>query len=392
MTSENPVRRKVLLITRNLPPLVGGMERFNERVVAQLSRHFEVAVCGPEDCEKFLPMGTKVATSPVRPLSMFLIRTAFSSLRMARRFRPDVVIAGSGLTAPLALLVARRRKVRALVFLYGLDLVVPSILYQSLWLAAIRRCDGYLPISRHTRELAIAKGASADRMEIVNPGVDPDLGGISDGANFRASHELRNRPVLLSVGRLTRRKGLVEFVENCMPAIVSRYPDVALVVIGGEPSNALAGNRGGVTAQVRAVAKSLHIERNVCLLGSVADDSVRAAYHASQVHVFPVLDIPGDVEGFGIVALEAAAAGVPTVAFSVGGVPDAIEHGVSGALVETGNYQALTNAILSCLEPMESGARDVRQGACKKFARNFEWGTIGERMNRAVSKLAGFEV
>ncbi|MBN8726467.1 MAG: glycosyltransferase family 4 protein [Xanthomonadales bacterium] len=366
------------------------MERFNERVVAQLSRDFDVSVCGPEGCEAFLPEGTLVASVRVRPLPLFLVRAAFASLRMARHARPDVVIAGSGLTAPLALLVARSFRVPALVFLYGLDLVVSNRWYQRLWIPAIRACDGFLPISRHTRDLAIAKGLDPSKMDIVTPGVDPVDDAVGDASNFRENHQLGDRPILLSVGRLTRRKGLVEFIRDCLPDIVARQPEVILVVIGGEPADALAGNRGGVSDDARAVAKSLGIERNVQLLGSVSDATVRAAYHASQVHVFPILDIPGDVEGFGMVALEAAIVGVPTVAFSVGGVPDAIAPGISGALIAPGNYPGMAEAILRYVDASASRETDSQRHACITFAREFEWDKIGDRLKAVISRLAGF--
>lgn len=383
--SETPEKQRVLLITRNLPPLVGGMERFNERVVAQLSKEFDVSVCGPAGCEAFLPEGTLVTTRPVRPLPLFLMRATIGGFRLARRARPDVVIAGSGLTAPLAWLVARWFRAPSLVFLYGLDLAVANRWYQWFWMPMIRACDGFLPISRHTRSLALSKGLAASRMEIVTPGVDPVEGNSNGLTDFRETYQLGNRPILLSVGRLTRRKGLVEFIAKCLPDIVLRDSEVILVVIGGEPADALAGNTGGVTNEARSTAKALGVERNVLLVGSVSDDTVRAAYRASQVHVFPILDIPGDVEGFGIVALEAASHGVPTVAFAVGGVPDAVSPGVSGELIAPGDYVAMDAAIH---EYLKGGARIESRQKSVEFAAQFCWDKIGAGLRNAVRKLA----
>jgi phosphatidylinositol alpha-1,6-mannosyltransferase len=93
--------------------------------------------------------------------------------------------------------------------------------------------------------------------------------------------------------------------------------------------------------------------------------------------VFPVLDLPGDVEGFGMVALEAAAHGVPTVAFAVGGVPDAVADGRTGVLVAPGDYAALAAATLAQLDA--SNAADVA-GQCRDFARGLDWAVFGARL------------
>lgn len=377
-------RQKILWVTRNLPPLVGGMERFNQRVLEQLGKQFDVAVCGPSGCGSFLPGVRDLSEVPLRPLPLFIVRMLFASLRTARRFKPDIVIAGSGLTAPIALVAARSVGARALVFLYGLDLVVSNRLYQWLWIPAIRACDGFIAISRHTHDLAVGKQLRDADMATVNPGVDPPADHGETTSPFRATHDLGDRPILLSVGRLTRRKGLVEFIRECLPRIVLALPDVVLVVVGGEPADALAGNRGGVSSEIRALASELGIERHVLLLGRVSDAEVAAAYRASTVHVFPVRDTPGDVEGFGLVALDAAMAGVPTVAFAVGGIPDAIEQGVSGILVAPGDYAQFTEAVLRYVS---AGLDDERRRACIAFARRFEWDRMGVEFRAAISRL-----
>jgi phosphatidylinositol alpha-1,6-mannosyltransferase len=315
---------------------------------------------------------------------MFLVRLALAARRMARRFRPDVVLAGSGLTAPIARMAARAVGARYAVFVYGLDLVVGSVIYQSLWLPAIRKADRIFPISAYTRQVAIDRGLDAGRMALVTPGVDPPSGPAPDAAAFRSRYALEDRPVLLTVGRLTNRKGVAEFVEKSLPAVVRAFPRAMLVVIGGEPSDALAGNKGGATERVRAAAAANGISDHVLLLGRCEDDVVAAAFVAADVHVFPVIEIPGDVEGFGMVAIEAASHGLPTVAFRVGGIPDAIEDGVSGRLIAPGDYAALSEAIGSYLAP--SGERAALRDACIAHARAFDWRAIGRRLAHVLDE------
>ena len=94
-----------------------------------------------------------------------------------------------------------------------------------------------------------------------------------------------------------------------------------------------------------------------------------------SVFVLPALEVPGDVEGFGIVFLEAAQASTPSVATKIGGIPDAVEDGVTGLLVEPGDYVQMTHAIVRLLEDSELRERLARQGRVR-VQRSFGWGTI----------------
>ena len=114
-------------------------------------------------------------------------------------------------------------------------------------------------------------------------------------------------------------------------------------------------------------------------LGEVDDKFLSEAYLSSQIHVFPGLDLPGDVEGFGMVAIEAAAHGLPTIAFAVGGVPDSVEPGVSGWLIEPGNYSDMADTILGYL--FNSGASTITPDSCRKFSEQFAWHILGNKLN-----------
>jgi phosphatidylinositol alpha-1,6-mannosyltransferase len=99
-------RKRVLIITRNLPPLVGGMERLNWHMAEGLSSRMDVRVIGPKGAAALAPTGVVVEEVSLYPLPRFLLESAMRALQLARRWRPDFVLAGSGLTAPLAWLAA----------------------------------------------------------------------------------------------------------------------------------------------------------------------------------------------------------------------------------------------------------------------------------------------
>lgn len=375
-----------LLITRNFPPLTGGMERLNAHLLCELAPDWQPALCGPAGSGAFVERGVPVVEHAIRPLASFLLRTLGSALAFARRRRPRCVIGGSGLVAPLVWLVARSGRARAVLYLHGLDLVAAHRIYQAVWVPLMRRADLVLVNSANTRRLAIERGIRAERVIVLHPGTDVP-GADRDARDAeRARRGWGERPLLLSVGRFTRRKGLAEFVEQALPRIVAQHRDLLLVVIGEEAVDALSGSGGGERERILAAAARSGVESNLVLLGRCGEEDLRAAYRAADCHVFPVLDLPGDVEGFGMVALEAAAHGVPTVAFAVGGVPDAVRDGLTGRLVEATDYAQFAQATLDVLA---TAGADRWQAPCVAFASEKSWPRFGRHLRAALARNLG---
>jgi len=372
----------ILLITRNLPPLVGGMERLNWHIADELSRRAQVQVVGPRGAARRKPANVELTEVPLRPLPRFLLASAWRALRLAWQQRPGIVLAGSGLTAPAAWLAARVCGARAVAYVHGLDVAVRHPLYHALWHPMLRRMDRVIANSQPTAELVRTLGIAEDRIRIVHPGVGLPVAPqpAQTLREFRAQHALGDGPLLLSVGRLTERKGLREFVQHVLPDIVQQRPDVRLLVLGEAPTDSLlAGVQ--TRASIQAVADAAGIGAHVRFLGVITDpQQLACAYENAAIHVFPVRQLPGDPEGFGMVAIEAAAHGLPTVAFATGGIVDAVAEGQSGHLVPPGDYAALALAITSIL----SDGKPRWQDDAQQFARGFAWPTLGEKLWEAL--------
>jgi phosphatidyl-myo-inositol dimannoside synthase len=382
-----PAGPRLLLVTRNLPPLLGGMERLNQHLLAELARNFEVEVCGPSVSGGLVPPGVVFRGAPLRPLPAFLAGSMVNALAAAARRKPALVLAGSGLTTPLALSAARLCGARAAAYLHGLDIAVDHPLYQRLWVRRFRRLDLVLVNSRSTAALAEAAGVDPGRIRVVHPGVEMPPWNPALGLDFRRRFDLGTRPLLLSVGRLTQRKGLAEFIREAMPSLVARCPEVYLAIIGDEAANALKGGPAGQRQRIATLVRELGLERNVGLLGPQDDAMLRAAFFAARALVFPVLDLPGDTEGFGMVAVEAAAHGLATVAFAVGGVRDAVSDPESGTLLPPGDYVAMIRCLGDLLqgeEPQESARLRRRE-----FASRFEWQLFGETARALCREAIG---
>ncbi|MGB4468097.1 MAG: glycosyltransferase family 4 protein [Azovibrio sp.] len=369
---------RILIITRNLPPLVGGMERLNWHIADELSRQAQVQLIGPQGSAAHRPAAVPVMEAPLRPLPRFLLTSAWQAVALARRFKPHIVLAGSGLTAPAAWLAARASGARAHVYLHGLDAAVQHPVYRALWHPAIRRMDGVIANSRPTAELARSLGVASDKIRIVHPGVTLPAAPQSAAAlqAFRQRHQLGDKRLLLSVGRLTTRKGLREFVQHALPAIVRAAPDTLLAMVGDAPADALHASVQTRTS-IQAVADAMGIGEHLRFLGVITDPlELACAYESATLHIFPVRQLPGDPEGFGMVAIEAAAHGLPTVAFATGGIVDAVAEGQSGRLVAPGDYAALAQAAVRVLVD-SPGAWQTRASA---FAVQFAWQGMGQKL------------
>jgi phosphatidylinositol alpha-1,6-mannosyltransferase len=373
----------VLLLTRNFPPLVGGMESLNLQLLQSLAEFGDVALCGPTGASAFSPAGCQVLETPAKPLVRFLPGMLFQGFKAAMRRRPSLVVGVSGLVAPMAWLVARCSRARLVLYLHGLDLVAPSRMYQWLWLPFIRRCDLALVNSGNTAAIAASRGVPAAQIAVLNPGTSMPPSRPGQAAAFREEHGWGKRPVLLSVGRLTSRKGLAEFIERSLPRVVAHVPDVMLAIVGEDASDALHARTGSERERIARAASAAGMDAHVRFLGRLQQDRLDAAFEAAQLHVFPVLEPVGDVEGFGMVALESAARGLRTVAFRVGGVPDAVSEPVTGSLVPSGDYDALAEAIVAAIgQPADAQA-------CRQFASQRDWGAFSRRLQALLGHRGG---
>ena len=364
-----------MVITRNLPPLVGGMERLNWHILNELSKYLNVHIICPEESTPIKPVNTQATGVRLKPLWYFLVASSLKSFQQARKLKPDFILAGSGLTAPMALISARMTGARAIAYVHGLDVAVQHPLYKLLWIPAICRLDRVIANSNHTAEQLKKIGIDSSRIGIVNPGVSiPEHALPEPENNFRSKFNLNDGTILLSIGRIATRKGLLEFVRYSFPIILRERPDAILVVIGDTPTDSLHA-KAQTKVEIQKEADAQRIGKNIVFLGKVTDMDLSNAYLSAAVHIFPVREIPGDPEGFGMVAIEAAAHGVPTVAFATGGVVDAVQDGNSGFLVESNNYQKFAEFTLKAL----TANKDL-QHSCIAFSKQFSWSDFGEKI------------
>lgn len=375
-------RKRVLFITYNFPPKLGGIEQVVMRTWTALSARAEVVTIAQHG-------GDHVDDAPgiLRPGKSGLLAFFAFAYRQGRREiakQPfDIIVSMSALTALPAVHLARRANARATVIIYGLDTIYKSPIYQAMYRFAMPKMQRVIAISRATREAAIARGVPAERICIVHPGCDAEsFLAPCETAALRTRWKLDGAKVVLIAGRIVTRKGVDRFVRDGLPAIVAQVPDAKLLLAGGNAVEALAHTHDAESEVTRAI-EAAGMSDHVTLTGRLSQDEMIAAFQIADVVVLPVVPVPGDMEGFGIVLIEAAAAGKATVATRSGGIPDAIVDGETGVLVEPLDYGAMAEAITSFLQNPERRHAAGEAGR-RRVLGAFTWKICAENYASAI--------
>ncbi len=195
------------------------------------------------------------------------------------------------------------------------------------------------------------------------------------GVDRRGSQSMRAAtPTVLSVGRLVRRKGFDRTIE-ALPTVLRRFPNLRYEIVGAGPDE----------AYLRAQVRKLGLEDHVAFLGPIDDEAVARAYSRAWCFVLPTRNLAGgDVEGFGIVYLEAAMAGLPSIGGHSCGAEDAIEDGKSGLLVDGDDSRQIAQAILSLFEDPER-AREMGEYGRERAESEFTWERVAARIVESLS-------
>jgi phosphatidylinositol alpha-1,6-mannosyltransferase len=228
--------------------------------------------------------------------------------------------------------------------------------------------------SRNTQSLLQNIVIHPAKIHVIHPGVNLQL--FDDGKQLaqmiRKKHLLGDAPVLLTVGRLQRRKGH-DMVIRALPLIKAKCPRATYLIVGA----------GEEFAYLQALVNEMGVADSVNFVGCVADDALVGYYAACDAFVMPNREIDGDIEGFGMVYLEAAAAGKPVIAGRSGGTSDAILDGITGLRVDGTSVAEIADAVISFLnDPLTS--RTMGENGRAWVEREFTWESVVKK-TRAVA-------
>jgi phosphatidylinositol alpha-1,6-mannosyltransferase len=257
----------------------------------------------------------------------------------------------------------------------GLRQTVKSAL-RPLQVAFMNAADRVFPVSAFTRDSAVRAGVRGEKTHIIYNGIDPgDFGEPADVGFLLKRQGAEGRKIVLSVGRLVERKGH-DTVIRAMPGVLERVPDAAYVIVGGGPES----------DRLARLAEDTGVARHVHLLGRLPRAETVGLMNRCDVLVMPSRRVGTSVEGFGIVFLEAGALGRPVVGGRSGGIPDAIEDGVTGLLVDPEDTAALADAIATILLDPDL-ARRMGEAGRERVERLFTWDRVAERILESLETV-----
>ena len=238
--------------------------------------------------------------------------------------------------------------------------------------------SGVFSVSGYTRDLLLTQCMPDDGVCVISNGIDTSRfrEGL-DGQAIRSRYGFENRRLLLTVSRLTPRKGHDTVLRAC-PAILEKIPDLAYLIVGDGPER----------ERLEALSRDLGLEGVVVFAGEVDDDELIGSNAACDCFVLPAREIIDngtvkDAEGFGIAFLEAGACGKPVVGGRSGGIPEAVVDGVTGILVDPDDAEDVATAVTSILSDPALAAQMGGEG--RRRTTDLDWSRIVPKYRGAIS-------
>ena len=352
------VYKNILVITNDFGPRTGGIETF---VIGLLERIVDCNVIvftsqQGDTSEYDQQWLKKFGVQVIRDRSRILlpsVRVAKRAKRIAQSHNVEVLVFGAA--APLALMAPRLRKA-------GIKKIIALTHGHEVWWArifpfnlAMRRIgnsvDHLTYLGEFTRQ-AISRSLSQnsiDSMVKIAPGIDTShFSPQSDAIHRRTELGLEGKKIIVSVGRLVHRKGQDKLIE-AFPTIVREIPNAHLLIVG----------EGPYRTHLEKLVERLSLKENVTFVGRIFYDDLPSYLSASDVFVMPSRSrfFGLEVEGLGIVYLEASACAIPVVAGISGGAPDAVQEGITGLCVDGTNAAQIAEAVIHICSDSKRAAK-----------------------------------
>lgn len=333
---------RVLFITRNFPPQTGGMEQYSWNLYRTLKQK--------TDTELLANTGGKFM------LPLFLLRVFVALVFKGHRY--SHIHLGDGVMAIAGLWARLFSSAKITITIHALDVTYDNPVYQHLVRFSLKRLDGVICVSNFTKHECLARGVPAEKCDVIPNGLDLSGMAAADNELERSlvnKYGLADKKVLLSVGRLIRRKGMYWFVRDVMPTLPSEY---VLLIAGDGPER----------KAIEASIVEAQLSSRVALLGSVDARTKACLYSLAELFVMPNIELVGDSEGFGISIIEAGFYGTPCIGARLQGIPDAVIDGKTGVLVNSGDAAGFREAIIN--------AKFDRSTVSEAVRRRFDWSRL----------------
>ncbi|MBU1118910.1 glycosyltransferase family 4 protein [Patescibacteria group bacterium] len=312
----------VLFVTRKYPPEKGGMETFSY----ELFKHLKTK-------KKLIAL-----KKPNAHLIWFLTYAFTKTLINAHKY--DTILYGDAVFGFMAKIIKKLTKKPTAIAIHGLDITHPSKLHQTLNVNSLKHADSIVAVSTYTKALAEKSSIPSDKISVIPNGIVKNMQPFIFPKpriflEKLINRSLENKKVIVSLGRLVKRKGFLWFVKNVAEALPQ---NIVYIIVGNGPEK----------SDIINAIQQKKLE-NVFLVDSVSDMERTKLYTEADLFIMPNITVNNDPEGFGIVALEAASHGTPVVASNIQGTTDAVKTEM-GVLISEKSKTDFLRTITSLLD------------------------------------------
>ena len=363
----------ILFLTRKYPPSIGGMQKQSFELTSAIKVLRESYVISWGNSQALLPW--------------FLLTSFAKACWILSTRKIEVIHLGDALLSPSGIILGKAFRKPVVATVHGKDVVFDFKPYQFLIRRSLKLLDKIICVSASTQQRVVERGVPKRKTTVIPNGIDTAIQSFKHGRDNDTlprtalenaiGRKLHDKTLLLSVGRLVERKGVKHFVREVLPEIVSAKPDVVFLVAGDGPEQ----------SAIEQSIRERELEKHVILLGCVEQDMLSVLFRAADIFVMPNIPVQGDMEGFGIVVLEACASGLPVVAFDLEGIKDTIVHGENGFLVDAGNSDALISTLISLIDD-PSSRKEMGRKARDYVVLHFGWDGIANRYLEEFDSVA----
>jgi phosphatidylinositol alpha-1,6-mannosyltransferase len=324
---------------------------------------------------------TNFGVTVIRDRAKILLPTPRVARNLSRIIKEsNIQVAAFGAAAPLGLLSASMKKagVRKTVALtHGHEVWWAKVFPFNYALRRIGTSTDSLTYLGEFTQKAIARSlskASAQKMVKIAPGIDVDHFSPQDSTQLRKELKLDNKRVIVSVGRLVHRKGQDHLIQ-AMPEILKSVPDAHILMVG----------QGPYLSHLKKLVQELNLIDHVSFIGRIQYAQLPQYICAGDIFAMPSRSrfFGLEVEGLGIVYLEASACGLPVIAGSSGGAPDAVLDGVTGIVVDGENNQEIATAAIKLLQDL-AGSKAMGLAGREWIIENWRWEIWSQRFNELL--------
>src|SRR3989339_113412 len=376
--------KRTMLVTLDFPPMVGGVASYwaNLARLMPSDRFFVLAEEGDSSLDFDVNQSFLIYRQNLISCRRWLwprwLPLLWAMYRLARMKQIQRFIVAHVLpTGTAALILKKILRIPYNVSIHGLDVAWAQRSKRKKWLTKIifKNAESVIVNSDFTRQrLQSLCHIAPDKIHLVYP--CPNMIVAPAAANreeFLRKYNLENKKFILTVGRLIERKGQDKVIES-LPRVMRAVADVIYLVVG----------RGPKLDSLRARVKELKLEKQVRFFTDILDSELPAFYQNAEFFIMPSRQLDdGDVEGFGIVYLEANHYGLPVIAGRSGGAGEAVEHGINGLLVDPLSVNDIAQAVMSLLtNPTRS--REFGECGRRRLAERFTWPEQARELMKAV--------